>query len=63
MNVFYAGALLTLVSSVMTLKIDKFYSCIPSERSSNQIAAVFLFTWFKVEGQVVDRWERPTSTN
>ena len=40
MNAFYAGVLLTLVLRVMMLGIDSSsVSVLPSERSSNQIAA------------------------
>ena len=63
MNAFYAGALLTLILSVTTLKIDM--SSIPAYQASIRpitLQQIFLSMWFKVEGQVVERWERPTST-
>ena len=63
MNAFYAGALLTLLLSVTMLRIDK--SSISVNRASVhpiKLQQIFLSTWFKVEGQVVELWERPTST-
>ena len=47
-----------------TLRIES--SSIPAYQASVhpiRLQQIFLSTWFKVEGQVVERWERPTSTN
>ena len=63
MNAFYAGVLLTLVLSITTLRIDS--SSISAYRASVRpirLQQIFLSTWFKVKGQVVEHWERPTST-
>ena len=49
--------------SVTTLRIDS--SSISVYRASVRpirLQLILLSTWFKVEGQVVERWERPTST-
>ena len=49
MNAFYAGALMTLVPSVMMLRIDSSsISALPSVRPSNQIAADVSFDVVKV---------------
>ena len=57
----YAGIIRpSLVLSVKTLKIDS--SSISTYRASVRpirLQQTFLSTWFKVEGQVVERWERP----
>ena len=56
MNAFYAGVLLTLALSVTTLGIDS--SSISAYQASVRpirLQQVFLSTWFKVEGQVVER--------
>ena len=61
MNAFYTGALLTLVLGITTLKIDS--SSISVYQASVcpiRLQQIFLSTWFKVEGQVVE-W--PTSMN
>ena len=60
MNVFYAGALLTLVLSVTMLRIDS--SSISAYRASVRpirLQQIFLPTWLRVGSQVV---EQSTST-
>ena len=56
MNAFYAGTLLTLVPSVMTVKIDSSsISTQASERPSNQIAAGVSYCVVYGQGHVVER--------
>ena len=43
-----------------TQNILEFYFCITKRASVQLDYSFFLSTWFKVEGQVVERWERPT---
>ena len=61
---FYAGEFLTLVLSITALRI------LSSSISAYQVSVRpiilqqnFLSTWFKVEGQVVERWERHLRTS
>ena len=55
--------LLTLVLSITTLKLES--SCICAYQASVhpiRLQQIFLSKRFKVEGQVVEHWERPIST-
>ena len=61
---FYAGELLTLVLSITALRI------LSSSISAYQVSVRpirlqqnFLSTWFKIEGQVVEHWERHLRTS
>ena len=59
MNAFYAGALLTLILSVTTFKIDlSSTSAYQASVRPIRLQQIVLSTCFKVEGQVVERWER-----
>ena len=52
---------MTLLLSITTLKIDSSfiyaYQALPSEIRPIRLQEMFLSTWFKVEGQVVKRWD------
>ena len=62
MNAFYAGVLLTLVLSVITLNIDS-SSISAYQASIRPIRLQHIFsTWLKVKGEAVEHWEEPTST-
>ena len=48
---------MTLVLSVTTLRIDSSsISALPSEHPI-RLQQMFLSTWFKVEGQVIEQWD------